>query len=198
MPKGYNRDGSKATPPSRLGIKCSEKHRERIGNANKGKIRSDATKIKIGDASRGRKHTKTAKGKISQALKGKPKPWMKGNQYRLGSKHSKETIRKIRKLARKGKDNNRWKGGITPLTKQIRQSFKYRQWRSDIFTRDDFTCQDCWDKSGGNLNAHHIKPFTQIIEEYQIKTFEQAMNCDELWNINNGKTLCKKCHEKYK
>ena len=34
------------------------------------------------------------------------------------------------------------------------------------------------------------------MEEYQIKTFEQALNCAELWDINNGRTLCKECHKK--
>jgi len=85
---------------------------------------------------------------------------------------------------------------------RIRKSFKYRQWRSDIFTRDSFTCQDCGLHSGLGktvyLEAHHIKQFSKIIEENNIKILEQALNCEELWNINNGRTLCKKCHNKTK
>lgn len=27
-----------------------------------------------------------------------------------------------------------------------------------------------------------------------ITTYEQAMDCEELWNINNGVTYCKGCH----
>ena len=77
---------------------------------------------------------------------------------------------------------------------RIRNCFKYRQWRSDVFTRDDFTCQKCGDNKSGNLNAHHIKLFSTILDEYKIKTLEQALDCEELWNINNGQTLCKKCH----
>jgi len=94
----------------------------------------------------------------------------------------------------RGERSHLWKGGITPLNKQIRSSFKNRQWRSDVFTRDDFTCQNC-NQQGGKLNAHHIKPFAQIISENHIKTFIQAMECEELWNINNGITLCKDCHK---
>jgi hypothetical protein len=96
-----------------------------------------------------------------------------------------------------GNEHPLWKGGITPLMTSIRHSFKYRQWISDVFTRDNYTCQEC-NKRGGTLNAHHIKEFSKIIEENKITALEQALNCEELWNINNGKTLCEKCHNKTK
>lgn len=80
-----------------------------------------------------------------------------------------------------------------PFYKLIRRTYKYRQWRSDIFTRDNFTCQGCGLK-GVYLEAHHIKRFIDIIEEYKIETLEEAFNCEELWNMNNGITLCNECH----
>lgn len=90
--------------------------------------------------------------------------------------------------------NFNWKGGITPLTKQIRGCFEYKQWRSDIFIRDDFTCLVC-KKRGGDLEVdHNPKMFSEIIEEYAIKDMEQALVCSELWDINNGRTLCVDCH----
>ena len=123
----------------------------------------------------------------------------KGHKYWLGKKRPDiSELRTITQTGRTGEKANHWKGGITPLTKQIRNSFKYRQWRSDVFTRDDFTCQNCGirgNQTGGYLEAHHhIKEFSEIIKEYKIKTFDKALNCEELWNINNGITLCKKCH----
>lgn len=32
------------------------------------------------------------------------------------------------------------------------------------------------------------------MSENNITTVEEAINCDELWNINNGQTLCYSCH----
>ena len=95
-----------------------------------------------------------------------------------------------------GEDSTNWKGGTTPLNFQIRGSFEYRQWRSDVFTRDNFTCQDCGDNTGGNLEAHHKKCFSSILQYYEITTLEQALECKGLWNINNGITLCEDCHKK--
>lgn len=127
------------------------------------------------------------------------KKFKKGNKIALGRKwnHSKETKKKM-SLERRGEKNPAWKNGISQLEARIRRSFKYRQWRSDVFTRDNFTCQECGDDRGGNLEAHHIDQFSEIIKRNKIKTYEQALACEELWNINNGLTLCKKCHSSVK
>jgi len=41
-----------------------------------------------------------------------------------------------------------------------------------------------------------LNKFGIILKENNIKTFEEALLCEELWNINNGRTLCIKCHKK--
>jgi len=84
--------------------------------------------------------------------------------------------------------------GLTILSKKIRGSFNYRQWRSDVFFRDDFTCGRC-NTRGGPLHAHHVKRFSEIIAEYKIQTLKQALECAELWDLNNGTTLCVRCHQ---
>lgn len=90
-----------------------------------------------------------------------------------------------------------WKGGITKLNSLIRRCFKYRNWRLDIFKRDDWTCKICSNK-GGALNAdHYPKLFSEITKEYNIKSLNEAFNCEELWDINNGRTLCVDCHIKF-
>lgn len=131
-------------------------------------------------------------------------------QANLGKKYSKERIDKMikklkgRKLSdehkkkisnsEKGKNHYNWKGGITPLSKRIKKSYRYIKWRSDIFTRDNWTCQTCREK-GCFLEVHHIKAFSIIIKECNIDTIDKAEKCEELWDINNGITLCKECHK---
>lgn len=160
---------------------------------------------------KGKNHLENAKGKMRDARKGR-KPMLgkhhskkarkKMSLWQIGKKLSLTTRKKMSETQKrignmpphpKGKDCHFWKGGVTPLRQLVRTSFKYRLWRSDVFTRDNFTCQDCGKK--GNINAHHINPFALIMDENNIETFEQAMNCEELWNINNGVTLCEECHK---
>lgn len=133
-------------------------------------------------------------------------PWNKGKETPLEVKE-KQRQAKLRKPTRywlgrrreciAGENHYNWKGGVSKLSSRIRHSYKYRQWRSDVFTRDDFICQSC-DKRGVYLEAHHLKEFVKILGEHNIKTVDEALECEELWNINNGVTLCRECHDKTK
>jgi len=172
--------------------------RKKISKKLSGRIMSEKTRGKLRIANTGYKHTKEARKKMSLAHK--------GHNYRLGYKQPQETKDKISKTKEgckcpnPGSKSNLWKGGITPIMKYIRTHTKYRQWRSDVYTRDNFTCQECGKKSGNGkaveLNAHHLKPMFIILEEYKITNSEEAIKCEELWNINNGITLCRECHLK--
>lgn len=118
---------------------------------------------------------------------------MMGHKLNLGKKVSIETKEKM-SLAHRGELSHLWRGGLTKLVAQIRKNYIYRQWRSDVFTRDDFTCQECG-KRGGRLNADHIEPFAIVLRKNDITSLDEAFNCNELWNINNGRTLCVDCHK---
>jgi hypothetical protein len=139
-----------------------------------------------------KKHSEETIKKIKEKRKLQDMSWRKGLSP------SKES-RKKNSLAHIGKNLgekcNFWKGGLTKINILIRSCFRYRQWRSDVFTKDNFTCQDCYIR-GGNLEAHHIKKFSIILAENNIKNIDSALKCEELWNINNGKTLCLICHRK--
>lgn len=120
-----------------------------------------------------------------------PRPW-------LGKKRSKETIEKMSKGRRgkkTGKENNMWNGGITNFRKSLRNIPEYKMWRMKVFERDDYACQKCGER-GGELQADHISPFAYILDKYNIKNYNQAISCKELWDIKNGRALCKKCHLK--
>jgi len=113
-----------------------------------------------------------------------------------GSKHRKESIELIRNsiLGRTGKLARAWKGGLTDLTRCIHSLDNYKKWRTKIFIRDNWTCQDCH-SVGVYLEPHHIKSLKEIIKNNNLKSSAGAIRCKELWNIDNGITLCKKCHK---
>ena len=98
-----------------------------------------------------------------------------------------------------GKNHHNWKGGISTLQSRIKTLPQYRRWRKAVFQRDNWTCQKCSRKRKKGdrvvLEPHHIKSFALILQENQIKSLQDAINCKELWEINNGITLCPKCHQ---
>ena len=99
---------------------------------------------------------------------------------------------------KRGQEHIYWKTDreslMTPLRKSIRSCKNYIDWRKSVFERDNYTCKICNNK-GYTLNAHHIKSFEFIIKDNNINDLTDAIKCDELWNINNGITLCKECHK---
>lgn len=117
-------------------------------------------------------------------------------------RHSEETKKKIGKsnsISQKGKFgelSSNWRGGVTKLQMLIRGKSEYTKWRLDVFARDGFVCVWCNDSRGGNLQADHINPLSAIIHNENINTIQQAMNCEKIWDMENGRTLCALCHSK--
>lgn len=87
-----------------------------------------------------------------------------------------------------------WRGGITPLNLRIREIYEYREWRRSVFVRDNYTCQSCGKRGGGELHVDHKIPFATLLQRHKIRSEEQARKCVELWDIDNGRTLCLPCH----
>lgn len=77
--------------------------------------------------------------------------------------------------------HNNYKGGIEKENVKARKSLEYREWRTAVFERDNFTCQAC----GANkcyIEADHVLPFCD--------------HPDLRFEVLNGRTLCKPCHKK--
>jgi len=81
------------------------------------------------------------------------------------------------------------------LNSQVRKNNKYSNWRTLVFKRDSFTCQHCYTR-GIYIEAHHIFPLQLILIDNNIKNIYQAEHCRQLWDVRNGITLCKHCHDK--
>ena len=150
------------------------------------------------------KFTEEHKRKISEALKRgqlfkceicKNEFWRKPSAIRKGDNRfcSRECYYKWQKgkpksvknpYDKSGDGNPNWRGGISTENKLLRNSKQFQAWRKSIFERDDYTCQKCGARSKANayirIEAHHIKPFAN----YPGLRFD----------IDNGITLCKKCH----
>ena len=94
----------------------------------------------------------------------------------------------------KGENNPSWKGGISILSARIRSLKQYRLWKKVCLEREDYTCEVCC--SLEQIEVHHVKPFSLILQDNNIKSLTEAQECIELWDEDNGQVLCKKCHDK--
>lgn len=116
----------------------------------------------------------------------------------LGKKWELNHVKKSPNI--RGSNNHNWKGGKTKLSFQIRNSAEYSFWRMSVFKRDFFTCQHCGAKNKKGekyiFDADHIYPFSKILDDYNITSIEEAISCEKLWDIENGRTLCRDCHKK--
>lgn len=202
------------------GRKISEEHKKKISLGNKGKIFTEEHKRKIGEKHKNKIVSLETRKRMSFSAKERLKNPENNNFYR--KKHKDEVKQKL-SLLRKGKKLkefghkedcccaycNSYIDGRTPLAERIRHLDEYYKWRKSIFERDNYTCQECYEYAG-KLEAHHIKRFSYILQEF-LKEYSQfspiedketllrlATNYKSLWNVDNGKTLCMDCHDKTK
>jgi hypothetical protein len=128
-----------------------------------------------------------------------------------GKKHSEETRAiiktKLKAIYTDPMKTPNWNGGVTSLHDAIRSLPEEKQWKVNVFTRDNRTCQECGYK-GKNIEAHHIVSFANILNKF-INHYNQFSVVEDkevlirlcwtyksFWDTDNGKTLCKECHKK--
>lgn len=114
----------------------------------------------------GRTHTQETRLKQSQAKLGKP--------VSLSTRIS-------RSARLQGIRTEDWTGFASDHETRFKHSLEYRQWRSAVFSRDNWTCQSCGSR-GGKLHPHHIK--------------SKAKHPELRVSVDNGVTLCAACHRK--
>lgn len=85
--------------------------------------------------------------------------------------------------SRSGENSSSYNPTLTQEEREKGRNYEeYYKWREEIYKHDNYTCQ-CCGKKGGRLNAHHLNGYNWCKEE-RI-------------NIQNGVTLCDKCHNEF-
>jgi len=126
---------------------------------------------------------------MSEAKKGKPGPWRGKKRPEVSEWLGEHQFKKGQESWLKGKKgytnagtykngHKGMKGESNPAWIDGRMA-KHNAWRKAIFERDNYTCQLCEEK-GKYLNAHHLK--------------EQSLYPKIKNDLDNGITLCRRCH----
>ena len=111
---------------------------------------------------------------------------MKKSEYKTHNNHfcSKKCKDKWQGENVRGINHPNFNPNITEKQRfEKREYSEYWDFRKKVYERDSYTCQCCGDNKGGNLNAHHIENYSD--------------NEKKRTDINNGITLCDKCHKKF-
>lgn len=72
--------------------------------------------------------------------------------------------------------------------------YKYDAWKKAVLKKASL-CAAC----GGSerLNAHHARSVQEILVRNLITREVQLYECVELWDVENGVVLCRRCHEEH-
>jgi len=193
----------------RKGQKMSIESKERIRQSSLGRKFSDITREKLRQSLLGHKVSEDTRRKIveNRKIKHLTEEWKmnisKGNKGKIRS----EEARMKYKMCQKGAKNSQYINGnyCRKLDKNIRETKEYLRWRSDVFKRDNYICQNCG-ISGCYIEAHHKKAFVLIFEDFlkEYQSLDMKIDKDVLcllavrykpfWEIDNGLTLCRNCH----
>lgn len=110
-----------------------------------------------------------------------------------------------RNVGLRGENNYNYQGTADVMV-MLRQRIA-ATWRPAVYERDGYRCCRCGDKSGGNLNAHHIVSLSVLVRSKREAwlpdlssaegrtAFVERLTADaEVMDLDNGETLCKPCH----
>lgn len=127
-------------------------------------------------------------------LKGIPKTENHKNKMKkIMTKWCKDNPDKVRERAELTREENHynWKGGVTIINQSLRRMTEYIKWQRAVKKRDGY-CMICTSRK--ELETHHIIPLVVIIDTFNITNRDEARECDKLWDLSNGITMCQECH----
>jgi len=214
----FGRRFEKGMIPKNKGRSPSDETREKMRQAWVGRVVSQETRAKMSKAFKGRVFTEEHRRNLSLANQRRT-VWPAGKKaekikktcpvcmadFEVIPARTDKTFcnRQCAVIGRdkgysdkRGEKNGHWNGGVTSLRQTIYSSKEYHKWRGSIFSRDKKTCQACYSTTNP-LQVHHTPhEFAEILRDFHIKTFEDALACEILWDVNNGQVLCVNCHRK--
>lgn len=126
----------------------------------------------------GYRHRAESRRKTSESLKA----WCAANPEKVAARSEKT----------RGEAHYKWAGGMSKLAQSIRQMTEYRKWMDAVKEKDGFRCVRCG--ANDNLESHHKRTFAELLKAHHIAGRDDARRCAELWDIDNGETLCMTCH----
>jgi 5-methylcytosine-specific restriction endonuclease McrA len=137
------------------------------------------TRQKISKSNMGKKRTPEAIEKTIATYK-------RNRELRGGPTPAEQ--RHYEQLHPSGPDHWNWKGGVSKQRDKEFNSPEYKAFRQAVLKRDKYICQHCGARNGLGktirLKVHHIKSYAEFPE----LRFE----------VSNGVTLCKSCHDETK
>lgn len=111
---------------------------------------------------------------------------------------SKRCMAEHRRILYLGELNPNYRNGLRYIGTRMRGLIAYKRWKLMVFQRDKFTCQMCKNKFPRKLlEPHHKIRLWKLLEDYSgDKNNPNWLNDPYFYDVDNGVTLCKRCHRK--
>lgn len=168
--------GYKQTEEHRLNNSLSKKGRKSPCGML-GRKQSEETRKKMSLAHMGNK-SNTGIPSPLRGIKRDTPAWNKG--IKLTEEHKAKL--RCKRPSITGENNYQWIEDRTVALEKhrMRSSEEWKNWRKEVFGRDNFTCMECGD-SGVYIEPHHIIPLKSGLSG--------------AYDTDNGITLCRPCHK---
>lgn len=95
-----------------------------------------------------------------------------------------EDYKRKQSISKSGENNGSYNPNLTDEEREKGRNIEgYKEWRKQVYERDNYTCQCCGEKGHGNLVAHHKNGY--------------HWDKEHRTDVDNGVTLCEDCHKEF-